>query len=247
MSENKETSFTAKSLTDAKTFKDTYMMHKRGILSFAFLLIFVGFIVYLQICGASCSGSDPCGVVGMSATTSNGEGDDPDQLNGTAYGAFITIAVLFLCVGIGIATWYSAIAKKSSELADNGELVAAIMINGNKNDTRWDDPTLLKFQTAKYSQRVIDIGEDPAALIENDFEKNKFEKTYQTGFKAGMIKAQEDYDEVSESESDSESEEEEDGEEEEEEEEVAPVVKPKSNGNKKKSNGNKKKSKGNKK
>lgn len=208
MSENKESSFTAKSLTDAKTFKDRYMMHRRGILFFAAVLIFVGFIVYLQICGASCSGSDPCGVVGSSATASNGEGDDPDQLNGTAYGAFITVAVLFLCVGIGIAAWYGAISKKSEELANNGELVAAIMINGDKNDTRWDDPVLLKFQTAKYEQRVIDNGEDPSALIENEFEKAKVEKAYQAGKEAGRIEAENNYDEESESESESDDEDE---------------------------------------
>lgn len=220
MSENKDTSFTAKSLTDAKTFRDTYMMHRRGVLFLSFMLIFVGFIVYLQICGASCSGSDPCGVVGMSATASNGEDDDPDQLNGTAYGVFITIAVLFLCVGVGIAAWYGAISKKSDELANNGELVAAIMINGDKNDTRWDDPVLLKFQTAKYEQRVIDMGEDPSALIENEFEKAKVEKAYQAGKDAGRIEAENNYDEVSESESESESEEE-------EEEEEVPVKKSK--------------------
>ena len=122
MSQNNGTNISSKVLSDSKSFYNTYVDHKRVLIGFCILLIFIGLVVYLQICGASCSGSDPCGCVGLSADASNGDDDDSNQLNGTAYGWFITISVLFMAIGIGILAYNMAIVRSSEKLAKNGNL-----------------------------------------------------------------------------------------------------------------------------
>lgn len=151
---------------DAKAFRKQYIDHRMGILIFASILLLIGLVVYLQVCGAECSGSDPSGAVGSSVNCSNGD-DDSDTLNGTATGCMFTLSLICIILGTGMLAYYYSIIKQANKLVDANLPYAAAIINAQKGkDT---DVNLLAYQTAMFEQQAIKAGIDPASLVDNPY------------------------------------------------------------------------------
>lgn len=154
---------------DSKAFYETYIDHRKGIIVLACVLLFCGLIVYLQVCGAECSDSDPSGFVGSSVNCSNGEDDDSNTLNGTAIGCMFTFSVVFVMLGAGMLMYYYSIVKQSHKLIDANMPYGAAIINMKKG--KETDTNLLAYQTALFEEKVIKAGVDPATLCDNPYAK----------------------------------------------------------------------------
>lgn len=143
--------------SDVKQFSKQYLEERRGILALCVFLIFVGFVIYLQILSAQSSDVDPCGCVGSSAAASNGDADG-NTMNGTATGCLVTLTVFILIAGVGGLAYYMCLIRQSKKLTDAGFPACAELINGKKGTA--PDAAVLAYQTEKTAEMAQRAGAD---------------------------------------------------------------------------------------
>lgn len=143
--------------SDVKQFTKQYLEERRLVLGLCVFLIFVGFVIYLQILSAQCSNVDPCGCVGSSAAASNGDADG-NTMNGNATGCLVTLSLFVLIMGVAGLAYYMCLIKQSKKLTDAGFPACAELINGKKGVA--PDAGVLAYQTEKTAEMAQRAGAD---------------------------------------------------------------------------------------
>ena len=140
--------------TDKKKLEKNWLSHKINAYIIGAILILIGFVLYLQVCGAECSGSDPSGFTACSIEASNNDGDA--TLTGSAAGTLYTLSIVFLVCGLFAFMYSYVISSVSKKLVDENLPYAAVAIDGAKGKSGNLD--LLAFQVAELEKQALDQG-----------------------------------------------------------------------------------------
>lgn len=147
--------------SDDKEFFNTYIDQKRGILIFSIILILFGVIMFLQMCGAMSSGSDPSGLAGSSVGSSNT--DESDTLDPAVVGFFEFLAVVMIIIGVvlvvNIQTSHTIVRKLIAD-KDRCGAVSVYPATGKIVD---DD--LFNPQVAIWEASLVEKGIEPNSLV----------------------------------------------------------------------------------
>ena len=123
-------------------------------------MILIGFVIFIQVCAAEASGSDPSGIVGSCAGSSNTDDDGGDtSLNPSAAGCFEFMGFLLVLIGVVWGLTYYYRTSWSEELAKEGHVEAALIINPGKPIDEKFRIANAKIEIDNAQKNGVDIGE----------------------------------------------------------------------------------------
>ena len=116
------------STSDSKSFIDTNLDSKIGIIVGMLVLIFIGFIIFFQICCTQITASGGSGIVG-SIAKSSGEEEDDGTYDNTCAGIGQFIAILIIAGGTAALLYAYTTKINAEKLANSKNLIAARELN----------------------------------------------------------------------------------------------------------------------
>ena len=150
---------------DQKQVYDKYVGNYQGFVALLWFIIFIGVVMYLQVCGTQCSGSDACGLTASSIASCNDDNDN-DELNGTAIGCMITFSLLFITIAGGFLVIHINTANNAKSLISAGDAFGAAVIGYTKKQ---EEPELITYETTQFMNKTIAMNVDPDTLTENRY------------------------------------------------------------------------------
>ena len=147
-------------------FEKSYLDSKMWILLLAILMIVIGTLIYLEVCGAISSGSNPSSFVGASAQSSENE-------NGEVSGAIIafaeTLGVVIVIIGVVLLVGNVTRNGDAHKLAKDGDYVGAVSLTPAKGKTPYDKAIFLP-QMSKWNTKLANDGTEPNSLLPADLQ-----------------------------------------------------------------------------
>lgn len=144
-----------------KEFFDKYIDKKEMVLIFMIILLVIGAVLFLNICGAASSGSDPSGLVGSSAGSSND--DDSGNLDPAVTGFLLFLALFMIIIGTIMVVKINTSHHLANKLIVNKDRCGAVMIYPAKGKTV--DDSLYIPQVALWNANLVERGIEPNSLV----------------------------------------------------------------------------------
>lgn len=156
---------------------DKYVGNNGFLVVFLCVIIFIGIIMYFQVCGTQCSGSDPCGLTACSIAACNDDDDNNDELNGTGVGCLITFSLLFITIGTIFLVQHMTRASNAKSLISAGDSFGAAVIGSTKKQ---EEPELITYETTQFMTKTLAMNIDPDSLVENKYRVQSEQELNQT-------------------------------------------------------------------